>query len=827
VQLWNWIAGKTNSTGRLVLMAVLGGVLVAAMAMPVVAVSGILVRNTADGFTTLSVGSSGLPQRSAIYDSSGRLITYVYGLDMGTDMKYTGVNRQPVDFNQISPNMTTAIVAIEDDRFWQHGALDVKGTLRALVNDLEHKPVQGGSTLEQQYVKNVTILQSLDNPAAQAAAAAATLSRKIDQLRMAVQVAHSMSKQDILAGYLNDSYYGNGAWGIEAAAETYFNTTAAKLTMLQAATLAGIVENPSAYDPAVNPVAATGRRNIVLGRIADTNPKALSQSDAAVLGKQKLKVDPGSVPNGCLESTNSDEGFFCDYVMHTLLLDKQLGSSTEARAKLLATGGLKIYTTLSETDQKSATKAVNFVLPNSSQVYNPAHNAATEVLVQPGTGKVLAIAEDRPYGIGKGQTTINYAVNQQYGGGAGVQTGSSAKLFTLVTALEQGVPFGFQMTVPGTQTVTGYTNCAGDGAGPFNVSNAEGPGTSTDSLYTGTTQSINVFFAHLEQKVGLCNTVKTAANLGVTRVDGTSLLKSDGKGTYSADNYPSFTLGTVNVSPMSMAAAYAVPASGGTYCAPVVLTTIVNASGQKLPVPSAGCHRAIPERVAQGVNYILQGVLTSGTGAGLALSGYQAAGKTGTSNVEGGNGTPYAAFAGYTSALVGYVSVFNPASPTKYTMTGESACYQTESGGQDCPSEMYGANAPGQTWHMTFDHANLSGSANFTPVPPSSSLWDRGNGQNVNQPAKKKNKGGKGSGGGTGNGGGGTGTGGGNGTGGGGGGGTGGGGGAGGGGAGGGGGGAGGGGAGGGGGGAGGGGAGGGGGGTLPTAPAVKTSTGT
>ena len=204
-------------------MAVLGGVLVAAMALPVVAATGILVRNTSDKFTTLSVDASSLPQRSEIYDANGKLITYVYGVDLGKNMKYTGINRQPVAYNQISPNMLTAIVAIEDDRFWQHGALDVKGTLRALVNDLEHKPIQGGSTLEQQYVKNVLILQSLDDPAAQQAAAAATLSRKIDQLRMAVQVAHSLSKEQILAGYLNDSYYGSGAWGIEAAAETYFH----------------------------------------------------------------------------------------------------------------------------------------------------------------------------------------------------------------------------------------------------------------------------------------------------------------------------------------------------------------------------------------------------------------------------------------------------------------------------------------------------------------------------------------------------------------------------------------------------------------------------
>jgi membrane peptidoglycan carboxypeptidase len=279
--------------------------------------------------------------------------------------------------------------------------------------------------------------------------------------------------------------------------------------------------------------------------------------------------------------------------------------------------------------------------------------------------------------------------------------------------------------------------------GVFPVTNSEGSGTTTDSLYTGTTGSINVFFAHLEQKVGLCNTVKTAVNLGMTRVDGKSLLAADGSNQPPADDLPAFTLGVVNVSPMSMAAAYAVPAANGVYCKPVVLTKIVDDDGESLPVPSAGCHQAIPVRVAQAVNYILQGVLNfpNGTAYGMGLANYQAAGKTGTSNVASGNGTPFAAFAGYTTALTAYVSVFNPASPTRYTMTNTSACYQLEYGGQDCPSEMFGANAPATTWHMTFDHADLAGSANFQPVPAGSSLWGAGDGQTVKQ-AKKKGKGG-------------------------------------------------------------------------------------
>ena len=753
MQLLDWVARKTSSVGRIILLSVLGGVLAAALVLPIVAATGIVVRNAADKFTTLSVNASSLPERSAIYDRDGRLITYVYGVDQGPGMTYSGIDRQSVTYAQISKAMLVSIVAIEDDRFWQHGALDFKGTVRALVNDLEHKPVQGGSTLEQQYVKNVLILQSLDDPAAQQAATANNLGRKLDQLRMAVNIANTMTKPEILAGYLNDSYYGSGAWGIEAAAETYFGTTAAKLTLLQAATLAGIVENPSLYDPLTNPAMALERRNTVLARISQTNPQTLKPADALALEAHKLGLHPSRIQSGCSAPTvGTGNGFYCDYVMHTLLLDAQLGATTAARAKLLATGGLKIYTTLSPKDQSAATKAVNYVLPASSKTYNPAHNAATEVLIQPGTGKVLAIAEDRAYGTGPGQTEVDYAVNTQYGGGEGVQTGSSSKLFTLVTAIEQGVPFGFQLTVPGVDTVGTYYNCAGQPVGVskstpqpgfFDVANAEGPGTSTDSLYTGTVKSINVFYAHLEQQVGLCNTIKTAADMGLTRADGRSLFQADGQGQLPADDLPAFTLGVVAVSPMSMAAAYAVPASGGIYCKPVVLTKIVNDDGKSLPVPSAGCHRAIPVRTAQAVNYILQGVLTfpGGTGGGLSLANYQAAGKTGTSNVASGNGTPFAAFAGYTTALVGYVSVFNPKSPVRYTMTGLSASYRDEYGGLNQPGEMFGAMAPGQTWHMTFDHADLTGSVDFPPVPPGSALWNAGDGQVVKQPKQPKKHG--------------------------------------------------------------------------------------
>jgi membrane peptidoglycan carboxypeptidase len=742
------------------------------MVVPIVAATGVLVRNEADKFTTLSLTAKGLPQRSEILDRYGQRLAYVYGVDVpyyssansAGALKYFGWDRQPVTYSQIAPDVVNAVVAIEDSRYWQHGAIDLRGTIRAAMNDIQHKPVQGGSTIAQQYVKNVLLLEAemAGNSQAVQQANAGTLNRKLNELRMAVATEHQQSKQEILAGYLNDAYYGYNAYGIETAAETYFGTTASKLSMTQAATLAGIVENPSAYNPILNPGLALQRRNTVLARMAQTgNGLTAAQATAAEAKPLGLNV---SVPeSGCEASSVGSAGFFCQYVEEVFLHDPAYGKTPLARAKLLSTGGLKIYTTLNPTDQAAANSAVNYVVPARSGYYNPGHNADAEAVVQPGTGQIQAIAEDRPYGTNRGQTEINYAVNTAYGGSSGVQTGSSSKLFTLITALKQGTPFGFTMHVPGTTTITGYTNCQGGPAGyyqgipgAYNVTNAEGPqSASTQSLYTGTTQSINVFYAELEKRVGLCEVVHTAVDLGLTRADGTSLL-SQGGGQDSADNIPSFTLGSVNVSPLSMASAYATVAARGIYCSPVAIGKIVTSRGSALSVPSANCHRALSSDVADAVNYVLQGVLTSGTAANLGgLSGREAAGKTGTSNVANNNGTPYAAFAGYTPNLVSYTSVFNPISPTFDTMGGTSSCYRLESGGQYCPGEMFGANAPGSTWHMTFDNADLGPVTDFVPVPFDSLFNSLGNGQVVIQPKPpKKPKGGKGGGGGNGGGGG-------------------------------------------------------------------------
>lgn len=709
-------------------ISVVAGLLVAAIALPLVGGVGMVSRQVSDTFDNLQVPAlAQLPSRSEILDTNGRVIADYYP---------NHIYRVPVSYNQISSYMRQAIVAIEDDRFYQHGALDFRGSLRALVADFTGGQVEGGSTLAQQYVKNALVLTA-PNAQEQRAATATSAARKIRELRIAASIEHQLTQDQLLAAYLNVAYFENEAYGVEVAAQRYFSTTAQRLTLPQAALLAGLVQNPARFDPMTQPGAAVARRNVVLGRMAQLH--YISKAAAVSAEKQKLGLHYSvrSLEQGCNGTKEPDSAWFCDYVVAEMRANPIY---RQAYQQLTTAGGLKIYTTMDERDQRAAQQAVSYMLPGPPSGWNPGANAAAEVLIQPGTGRIRAIAVDRAYGAGRNQDSVDYAVDTAENGGVGVQTGSSSKLFTLITALKEGVPFGFKETVTSPTVVRGYHNCKGQPTGPFPVANAEGAGKGTYSLYTGTTKSINVFYAHLERRVGLCNVVKTAVSMGVHRADGISLLKPVGKpgaANYQlpADDLPSFTLGSVNVSPMSMAAAYATVAANGIYCQPVAIRAITGIGGAKLPVQSAGCHRVLSASVAEAASYILQGVLTSGTATGDGISqggvAIPAAGKTGTAN-----NFDFAAFGGYTPRLAGYVSMFNPAGPIDHPMIGYASCFRSSGGGQDCPGSVFGANA-GQIWQMTFDHADLGPTVASFRHPEGGNFFSEGTGQGVGTGKKK------------------------------------------------------------------------------------------
>src|SRR5579859_509089 len=609
-----------KSIGVLAALAVGAGLLTAAAALPVVGVAAVATRDASKTFNNLPVAGLGqVPSRTVILDRAGNLIATYYPRD---------IVRDPVRWNQIAPVMRNAMVAIEDYRFWHHGALDLHGTLRAIYSDLSGGSVQGGSDLAQQYVKNACILTAKSQAAAQLCTAFSP-ARKIRELRIAANVSRRMSRPQLLTAYLNVAYFDNNAYGIKIASEVYFSEPPSKLTLTQAALLAGIVESPTAYDPFTNPGAAKARRDEVLAVMAKHG--YISQATATRAQRMSLGLHRSYVPlqSGCTAHSVKNAAYFCDYVMSVL---KNNPAYAKAYQEMQTVGGLKIYTTLSPQDQRAATNAVNYVVPAKKPYYNPGYNVDTEVMIQPGTGAVRAIAVDRPYGFGPGHNFIDYAVDTKYDGGLGVQTGSSSKIFTLITALKQGYQYGYHLTVHDGMTVGGFTSCNGGYVQPFMVHNAE-PGGGTIPLYYGTVQSINAFFVDLESHVGLCNVVKTAVSMGVHRADGTSLLKTIGKygsAHYepSADQLASFTLGSVNVSPMTMADAYATVAARGMYCRPIAISRITDIHGHSLPVESPNCHRVMRKTIADAANYILRGVLVNGTAGGRNILGREAAARS-------------------------------------------------------------------------------------------------------------------------------------------------------------------------------------------------------
>ncbi len=683
-------------------LALGGGVLSAAAALPVIGVAGLAVRDASTTFNNLPVAGLGqVPSKTEILDRAGHVIATYYPRD---------IFRDPVTWSKVAPVMRNAIVAIEDYRFWQHGAFDLHGTLRAVYSTLSGSQVQGGSDLAQQYVKNACILTAKTAAAAQACTAFSP-ARKIRELRIAANVERHMTRPQLLTAYLNVAYFDHQAYGIKVASEYYFSVPPAKLSLTQAALLAGLVESPTRYDPVANPQNALARRAQVLNAMAAHG--YISQAAARRAINAPLGLHRSYVPlqTGCTSANMKDAAFFCDYVMSVM---KNNPAYQKAYQEMQTVGGLKIYTTLSARDQLAATNAVNFVVPAGKPYYNPGYNVDTEVMIQPGTGFVRAIAVDRPYGYGPGQTSVDYAVDTQYDGGAGVQTGSSSKLFTLITALKQGYQFGYHLKVTkGGMTVGPFTDCHGRYVPPFAVHNADGNEGGIIPLYFGTTASINAFYVDLESHVGLCNVVKTAVSMGLHRADGTSLLKTVGN-EQNADGLASFTLGSVNVSPMSMAAAFATVAARGVYCRPIAIQRITDLAGHDLPVLATGCHRVMSRGVADAANYVLRGVLQSGTAAGRNILGREAAAKTGTAN-----GGYYAAFAGYTPTLVGYVSVFNPLNPTGAgAMLGYRATFRQFPGGYPMSSgQMFGDDAPGATWEYSFSHADLGPPLTFQPPP--------------------------------------------------------------------------------------------------------------
>ncbi|MGH8891694.1 MAG: transglycosylase domain-containing protein [Actinomycetes bacterium] len=614
-------------------VSVLSGLLVAGLALPLVGGAGLVARDSADGFLSLpaELEIPPLPERSRILAADGSMIATFYH-----------ENRVSVPLSDVAPVMRKAVIAIEDSRFYEHGGIDLRGTLRAFINNQSGEDVQGGSTLTQQYVKQVLLLKAseIDDPArrkrAMREATAQTYSRKVRELRYAVAIEEKYTKKQILERYLNIAFFGARAYGIEAAAKRYFRTTARELTLEQAALLAGIIQQPTAYDPTRNPERAVARRNVVLTRMEETGLATPAEVAAAKAAPLKLK-EQKRLGNGCNDSKSA---FFCDFVLKTILNDKVFGAERSDRVDLLLRGGLTITTTLDRTAQKAAEDAVAEYVDPRDKV------ASALVSVQPGTGHVRAMAVSRGYGDGKGEIKFNPATDRAYGGSSGFQAGSTFKPFVAAAALEKGYPFSYPIYAPYQADIGDVQGCGEilrDEWRPYNETSSEN---GTYTLQTGIEGSINTYFAQLEERVGVCRPKQIAEALGMARADGGPLTP-----------VKSFTLGIDEVSPLSMAEAYASFAARGLHCNSIAILEVTDPNGVRLPVPQAGCEQALEQDIADGINQLLQGVMQRGTGVRAAIS-RPAAGKTGTTNRR-----VSVWFVGYTPELATAVWAGNPSPP--------------------------------------------------------------------------------------------------------------------------------------------------------------------
>ena len=505
-------------------------------------------------------------------------------------------NRQPVKSNQISPWLKKGTVAIEDRRFYEHGGVDPQGISRALISNLAAGSiVQGGSTLTQQLISQIYIVKQR------------TFDRKIREALLAVQLEDRFSKDEILTAYLNTVFYGNNAYGVEAASQTYFAKSAKELTLPEAALISGLPQLPSRYDPYQNPKDALKRRAQVLQAMEETG--VISKAQRRKADATPLRLKRGRVYGAVKES------FFVRYVANELAQEPDFGEAA------VRAGGLKINTTLDPVLQREARAAMKKVLPTAGDP------DAAIVAIRPKTGEIVAMASTRYF------RTDQFDLTSQ----SRRQPGSTFKPITLATAIEQGIdpsattymsaPFSWR---PDENSPTWTVATAGDNyAGAVSLENA-------------TLASDNTVYSQLAIDVGPANIVDMAERLGVR--------------SSPLEPVPSITLGANGVSPLEMTTAYATLANGGIYHPPTAIESVLDAEGQKLLGKRSRGVRVIEDGVAAEVTRILGENMRSGTGTGALMSDDRPeAGKTGTTD----NHTD-AWFCGYTPTLATCVWIGYP-----------------------------------------------------------------------------------------------------------------------------------------------------------------------
>ena len=500
-----------------------------------------------------------------------------------------------VRLKDIPKRVRNAVLAIEDDRFYQHDGVDFRGIARAAVTDLRSGRIaQGGSTLTQQLVKLTVTGNSR------------TIDRKLREAIYAVELERRYTKDEILEYYLNQAYFGEGVYGIATAAQHYFGNTSIKFVSLaQAASLAATIAAPERYKPTAKKSNLT-RRNLVLDRMLELGHAPAK--DIAKAKKEKLRVDLYTPPRR--------QPYFERYIVDQLLNDpsynKALGKvGSDERKRKVFQGGLRIYTTLQRPKQAMAANAVQGQMDQFRG--DPAGALAS---VEPSTGRIVALYGGKSFK--KSQVDLATAK-----GGSGFQPGSTMKMFFVVAALEKGISPGLTMAGPARITIPDRRCYTGNG--PWSPGNAGDSSAGVYNMYGATAGSVNTWFAQLAVKVGPERALEVARKMGISNVP------PRGSKEYASWNVCSLVLGVKEVSPLDMAGAFGVLANKGVRCAPYSITKVV-APGERKPLieNKPDCKRVIDEKISTRTVAMLRGVITGGTGRRAALGARPVAGKTGS-----------------------------------------------------------------------------------------------------------------------------------------------------------------------------------------------------
>jgi membrane peptidoglycan carboxypeptidase len=689
-----------NALLRILALCLLAGLLVAGMMFP--AVGGLGVASNQASETVNSVSSnlvqSQVPMVTTITDKDGVPIAYVFDQ-----------NRFNTPPKEIADTMKAAIIAIEDRRFFEHNGVDWRGTARALMTNLSASGSalegQGASTLTMQYIKNYMLYAVAQTDAERAAAVESTPARKLREIRVALQLEKQLSKDEILARYLNIVFFGHNAYGVASAARTYFNTTPDRLTISQAALLAGMVRSTTEYDPVEHPEQALARRNVVIDEMVNVGSITRAQADAAAAEPLGIQRPLTGLTNGCVGAGPAD-GFYCQYALDYL-------AAVGFPEDKLKRGGYLIRTNLDRRASDIAKRAVIAEVPTQTPGI-----ANAMAIVEPGRDRhpVRALVANRDYGLDADAGQTSYALPSLV---QGFGAGSIYKIFTSAALLERGM--GIMNPVP---VMDSYTSRVfRDNGGPYTVTNAGKYRTGSVTLQTALAISPNTTFVALEDRIGKIDpVVDMAYRLGMRQ----SLNFKDAQGRTIADAVKkekrgSYTLGAEPTSPLDLANVGATLMSGGKWCPPTPIDAVLDRNGKPVPLREAPCEQVVPEGLA---NTLAVGLSKDDQPGGTSYAAAQAAhwtrpllGKTGTTQNNRSAG-----FLGATPQYSGAVLVWPDGShPAPICDTDPPRL---------CSSgDIFGGKVPARTWFDAMGplHEGLP----VMPMPPTEPRYLTGAGPNV------------------------------------------------------------------------------------------------